>query len=231
MSNGLIKLTIPPSFRKFIEALGKEATPAIRAAMRAAMSPARAHMKALINTDTMQSDQSTGATYRAVVSKHGQSRTNRNVFYAMVGVSRRVSEDHYLPGSPQAVGQRVKLKQGRATGRGLYALQAKYKFNKRKHKSVIKTKQVFSRLKTLSLSKNDRARGFIRRTPNKYFHLIERGFTHRSGQPVAGYHWRKRTADAVRDEVLTIFKERLQVAITVAIAKHTYRASRDASQP
>ncbi len=225
MSN-TIKLTIPPSLRGVVEALSRESIPAIRAAMRAAMSPARAHMKALVNTDTMQSDQSTGATYRSVTSKSGQSKKNRNVFYAMVGVSRRTAEEHYLPGHPAGKNQRLSLKQGKATGRGLYALQAKYKKNKRSpQKSLIKTKQVFSRIKHLSLSKNDKARGFIRRVPNKYFHLIERGFTHRAGVAVAGYNWRTRTANATRDEVLSIFKERLKISLTVAIIKHMHRAS------
>jgi len=230
VSNGLIKLTIPPSLRPVIEALAREATPAIRASMRAAMSPARAHMKALINTDTMQSKQSTGATYRAVVSKHGQSKKNRNVFYAMVGVSRRVSEEHYLPSHPASQGQSTKKKQGKATGRGLYALQAKFKKNKRHpSKNVIKTKQVFSRIKHLSLSNVSKKRGFIRRTPNKYFHLLEKGFVHRSGTMARAYRWREQTANATKDEVLNVFKERLKVAITVAILKHMHRASRDAS--
>lgn len=225
--SGLIKLTIPPSFRPVIEALARESIPAIRASMRAAMSPARAHMKALINTETMQSDQSTGATYRSVVSKHGQSRKNRNVFYAMVGVSRRVAEEHYLPSNPVSRGKSTKKKQGLATGRGLYALQAKYKRNKRQpQKTVIKTKQVFSRLKTLSLSKNDQARGFVRRVPNKYFHLIEKGFNHRSGIRARAYNFRQRTANATKDEVIGIFKERLSVAITVAIVKHIHRAAK-----
>jgi predicted component of type VI protein secretion system len=230
--NGSVKLTIPPSMRPVIEALGKNSIPAIRAAIKVCMSPARAHMKALVNTETMASKQSTGATYRAVTSKSGQSRSNRNVFYAIVGISRRVTEEHYSPSHPASAGKQTKKKQGLATGRGLYALRAITTFNRRHpSRTKIRTKQVFSRLRTSPvLGKRNRARGFLRRTPNKYFHLIENGFTHFSGVQSKAYRFVSRTMQATGEQCISIFKSRLKISITEAVIKSMNRMQRDSTQ-
>lgn len=216
-----IKLEIPQNLKGAIAAIGVEAHSAIRAAIKTAMIPARAYMKQLVNIETSMSLQSSGATYRAVITKNAQSLKNPNVFYGMVGIDKHAIEEHYLPSNPISAGKKTFRKQGIYTGKGLYAEQTKYKKDRRRKTNKIKTRQVFSRLKITSrLSKNDKSRQSIRRVPKNYFHILENGFKTRLNGPNMPYRFISRTLEATGAEVLSIFKERLTYSLSMTIVKH-----------
>jgi len=221
MTGSYVKLEIPQNLKGAISAIGVEANSAIRAAIKTAMIPARAYMKQLVNTETSKSLQSSGATYRSVITKNAQSLKNPNVFYGMVGIDKHVVEEHYLPTNPISESKKTYRKQGTATGKGLYSEQTKYKKDRRRKTTKIKTRQVFSRLKITSrLSRNDKARNSIRRVPKKYFHILENGFKTRLNGPNMPYKFVAKTLAATGDEVLKIFKERLTYSMAIVVVKH-----------
>ena len=90
-----IRLKMPPDLVDIFKEVDNQSVGhAIREAIRSSIRPARNHMKALMKTELLKSTQSTGASERAVSSKAGRSKKNPDIFYAIVGIDRKVLELH-----------------------------------------------------------------------------------------------------------------------------------------
>lgn len=213
-----LSFEIPKISSDAIAALGIASNAVITKSMRTAIVPTRAYLKSLVNVETRRSRRSSGASFRAVTSKVSRGTINSNLFYSIIGVSRRVSEEHILDDSKS---------------RALYAVQYKYKKSKRNRRkpATIKSRLVKSRLKRISLSKNDRARGSasIRRTPNKYWHILEKGFITRQNRENMPYRFITRTVESMQQELKTRFIEELNKNLQIAIKQYFIKAIKNAS--
>ena len=210
-----IKLTIPSDLENIFNVLDNQSVGlAIREAIRSAVRPARNHMKSLMKTELLRSRQSTGASERAVASKAGRSKKNPSVFYAIIGIDRKVMElhSHDVP-----EGQKTKKKIGRGknkqVGRGLFALRGR-----RNKTGLGKTKQVFSRYRS------GKRKSVFKRKPSKYWHLINNGFIHyKSGKKTVSYDFTGKTKLAMATLTQELFIKKLRELVVPVIIKEINR--------
>lgn len=211
------KFSVPEEFNPYLNLMDNQSIGlAIREALRSAGRPAATMLKQLLKNELIKSDQSTGATERAVIVKYGRSKSNPNRFYCIIGINTKHYEYH-TPKIPE--GQLTKLRKGRSQrGIGLFALQTRVL-----RKGVLRSKQVFSRYRDAKrLAKNGNKP--FKRWPRKYFHLIDRGFNHKfTGNRVAGYEFLQKLKAAIGNSLQTVFNERLKSLIIPTIKKEILR--------
>lgn len=211
-----IRLTVPQILVPDLQVMDNQSVGiAIREALRSAGRPGVAILKQILKAHLNQSEQSTGATERAVDIKYGRSKRNPNSFYMIIGINKSHIEIHSarIPD-----GQVTRLRRGRKQrGAGLYGVQTR--MNK---KQQFKTKQVFSRYRAKG---RIRALGnkLMKRVPKKYFHLIDNGFVHRHGVLVLGYKFIQKLREALQDSLQRIFEERLKNLIIPTIKRELIR--------
>jgi len=216
--------------REIMDSLNNEANLAIAQSLRHAIRPARDKLKLRASVSLRKSLQSTGATVRAVTSKAGRSKKNKNIFYAYAGIQRRAVEVHYLN---QLVAQKGKIKRrysGRSNlkGMALKAEKTTRKWNSRAKTWTVKTKEVKSQLRSTSTYTANRETGIVKRRPNNYWHIIDRGFMHHSGRAVEGYNFvQKAYIDAAP---LLDFRRHLQIALTQSTIRLIQRKIRNANK-
>lgn len=188
---------------------------AIREALRSAGRPAAVALKNLLKQDLIKSDQSTGATERAVAVKYGRSKSNPSRFYIMVGINTTHTEFHT---ATIPAGQTTKLRRGRnQRGAGLFAQQFR-----RNSKGRISSKQVFSRYR--NTKRIARLNGGVRKVmPRKYFHLIDRGFIHKVAGPVHGYRFIQRLKTSLGNSMQKTFEDRLRELVIPTIEREMVR--------
>lgn len=197
---------------KLLKSLGEKVSKTIiRQAIRSALRPARLEMKAITLSIARQSrrGQGTGATSRAVSSKYGQSKSNRNRFYGIVGVNNKYWESIQLKPSS-------KFK----TRFGGYA--EPYNLKRRGAKALRQSsrKEVNSLLRRSPGPKN------TKRVPRSYFWLIDKGFTHaRNGRKVLGYEIIDNTMLDTYQQVQSIFSARMTELIGLAMRGSSTNAS------
>lgn len=211
-----IRLTIPEFIQPDLAVMDNQSVgQAIREALRSAGRPGATILKQILKAQLSKSEQSTGATERAVTVKYGRSRKNPNSFYLVIGIDKSHIEVHTAK-IPE--GQTTRLRRGRKQrGAGLYGVQTR--MNK---KQTFKTKQVFSRYRAAGRIKalGNRA---LKRVPKKYFHLIDRGFIHRNNAIFLGYGFIEKLRAAIKDSLQSIFEERLKNLIIPTIRRELIR--------
>lgn len=224
-----VRLIIPTNIGKALrEALDSAAVGhAIRESIRAAIRPMHNHLKALIKSDMLSSDASTGALGRAVLSKHGRSKTNPNWFYGIVGIDAAVMEHHFLNQKKTPEGGRIAKSKGKSRGEGLYAVRLKSRI---KRKSVsVRTKQVFSAYKDKKYRSYVKS-GMLKRRPVKYFHLVDRGFNHRFAGMTRAYNFLSRARAATASTTQEIFVNKLKSLFLPTVVKMINRKIQRASR-
>jgi len=217
MALGLrIKLVVPELFTPYLELMDNQSIgTAIRESMRTAARPAAVVLKGLLKMELIESDQSTGATERAVGIKYGRIKRNKNAFFVVIGIKTKQTELHTVI-VPQ--GQRTKLRKGKdQRGAGLYAVQ--YRADK---KGKVNSKQVFSRYRNQRKIKKLNG-GVLKRSPSRYFHLIDKGFNHRLGVRAKAYMFIQKLHNSVSTTMQSVFEERLRNIIVPVIKKEIAR--------
>lgn len=211
-----VRVTVPKIQMQFLDVMDAQSVGnAVREALRSAGRPAVTALKSLLRSDLIKSDQSTGASERAVAMKYGRSRSNARRFFLLVGMDKRVSEIHT---SRVPEGYTTKLKLGRKQrGRGMFGLRSST--NK---KGVSRSKQVFSRYRNDYRITKLAGRPFKRR-PSKYFHLIDRGFNHRNAGRVAGYDFIAKLQASLGHSIQDTFVERLSELVIPTIKREIAR--------
>lgn len=211
-----VKFTAPKFLMEKLELLDNQSVGiAIREAIRSAGRPATVALKSLLKAELIKSEQSTGATERAVGMKYGRSRRNPDVFYAVIGINTTHYEYH---SSVVPDGQITKLRKGRKErGAGLFGLQTR--MNK---KRVLRSKQVFSRFRDKGRIKSAGDRP-IKRMPRKYFHLIDKGFNHYRAGRVNGYNFIEKLMSSMMGSMQAIFVKRLQELVVPVIKREIVR--------
>jgi hypothetical protein len=211
-----VRLTVPQILIPDLQMMDNQSVGiAIREALRAAGRPGVAILKQILKAHLAGSEQSTGATERAVDIKYGRSKKNPNSFYLTIGINKSHFEVHSarIPD-----GQVTRLRRGRKQrGAGLYATQTR--MNK---KQVTKTKQVFSRYRATGRVKALNG-GMFKRVPKRYFHLIDNGFVHRHGVLVQGYKFIEKLRASLLDSLQRIFEERLKNLIIPTMKRELMR--------
>lgn len=188
---------------------------AIREALRSAGRPAVTALKSLLKSELIKSEQSTGATERAVSMKYGRSKLNPRNFYVIVGINTTHFELHTAT-IPE--GQIAKIKRGRKQkGAGLFGLQTR--MNKKRQ---FKSKQVFSRYRDQRRIAKLGGKAF-KRFPRKYFHLIDKGFDHRFAGRVTGYEFIYRLQNSLGNTMQQVFESRLRELVVPTIKKEIIR--------
>jgi hypothetical protein len=211
-----IRLVIPEFAIPYLEVMDNQSvSQAIVGALRTAGGPAVTALKQLLKADLIKSEQSTGATERAVSMKYGKSRTNNRVYYLIVGINKTHFEYHT---STIPDGQITKIRRGRKQrGAGLFAIQTR--MNKRRE---LRSKQVFSRYRSKGRINASKGKPF-KRWPKKYFHLIDNGFNHYRAGMVAGYLFIRRLKQILKDTIQQIFEERIRTLIIPTIKRELLR--------
>lgn len=211
-----VRLTVPQILIPDLQVMDNQSVGiAIREALRSAGRPGVAILKQILRSHLNQSEQSTGATERAVDVKYGRSKKNPNSFYMIIGINKSHIEVH---STRVPEGQVVRLRRGRKQrGAGLYGAQTR--MNK---KQQFKTKQVFSRYRAAGRIKALGSKS-MKRVPKKYFHLIDNGFVHRNGVLVQGYSFIKKLREALQDSLQRVFEERLRNLIIPTIKRELMR--------
>lgn len=214
-----VKLTIPNVLIPILDVMDNQSVgTAIREAMRSAGRPATVALKNILRADLINSDQSTGATERAVGMKYGRSKLRPLNFYVIVGIEKSHYEIHT---SKVPEGFKTKLRKGRKQrGMGLFGLQTRT--NK---KGVRRSKQVFSRYRNEYRITKLAGRPF-KRWPKKYFHLIDRGFNHYRAGRVNGYEFISKLRTSIGSSMQQTFEKRLKELIIPTIKRELIRKFR-----
>lgn len=212
-----VKLKIPQLYLPLLEVIDNESIGMlIREALRSACRPSVVVLKSILKSKLLQSEQSTGATERAVGFKVGRSKLNPNVFYAVIGIEKTHYELHtaVIP-----AGYITKLKRGKLQkGAGLLGLQVK-----RNKKGIARTKQVFSRYRDQNRIQK-LGSGTLKRWPKKYFHLIDKGFNHFYAKRfVEGYEFIRQLDQAVRSSMQETLNKRLRDLVVPTIQREMLR--------
>lgn len=211
-----VKLTVPKIYIPVMEVLDSASVGNfIREAMRSAGRPAVVALKNLLKSELINSEQSTGATERAVDMKYGRSKVNPRRFYVIVGINTTHTEIHTAR-IPE--GHTTKLRRGRKQrGIGLFGLQTR-----RNKKGTQRSKQVFSRYRDSKRVRKLNGKPF-KRWPKKYFHLIDKGFNHRFAGRVAGYDFIQRLQNSLGSSMQRIFESRLKELVIPTIKRELIR--------
>jgi hypothetical protein len=215
-----VRLIVPKELIPKLDVMDNQSVGiAIREALRSAGRPGAVILKQILKSELSKSDQSTGATERAVDVKYGRSKKDPNKFYLIIGINKTHFEYHTVK-IPE--GQTTKLRHGRKQrGAGLFAIQTR--MNKRRN---FRAKQVFSRYRAAGRIKSLNGKGF-KRFPKKYFHLIDNGFNHRNAGPVLGYKFIDKLRAAIQNSLQKIFEERLKNLIIPTIKRELARKIRN----
>lgn len=224
---------MPKNLEKILDVFDNQAVgEAIRNALRSAGATGAKALRALTKTELSNSEQSTGATERAVTHKAGRSKSNPNKFYAIVGIDKSVVESHKYPTPDE---NKTKTKKGKQRGIGLFAIRQRQGRRKqiaglrdRKGMTVVgvkvRSKQVFSRWKNSPFKNMLAKRGFIKRKPSRYFHLINEGaYNWLSGQPTKAYQFIQRTITTAQSAMQSVFTSRLSQTLPLAMARQINR--------
>lgn len=211
-----VRLTVPKILIPDLQIMDNQSVGiAIREALRSAGRPGVAILKQILKADLNKSEQSTGATERAVDVKYGRSKSDPNRFYLIIGINKSHFEVH---SARVPEGQVTRLRRGRKQrGAGLYGVQTRLN-----RKPQLKSKQVFSRYRATGRIKA-LGNGILKRFPKKYFHLIDNGFVHRNGVLVEGYKFIQKLRAAIQDSLQKIFEERLKNLIIPTIKRELMR--------
>lgn len=210
------KVTIPKFILPHLDLLDNASIGiVITQALRSAGRPAAVALKSILKAELTKSEQSTGATERAVSIKFGRSKSNPNKFYLVVGIDTKHFEIHT---TTVPDGKETKLRKGRGQrGAGLFAVQMRFT-----KKGKGRSKQVFSRFRDSGRIKAMGGRPF-KRFPRKYFHLINNGFNHHRGGRVEGYKFLEKLKAAVGNSIQQVFNERLKNLIVPVIKREIRR--------
>lgn len=199
------------SFSKLTREEGKAA---VRLSLRASNRVQAKHIRNLIRKETSRSRQSTGATYRAATSKVSYPQKGFEARgYAIAGVSRKNSEISYK-GEPGTSRPNKKLNVRKNTTTILSvssrsknrASIAKKSYVRSWQRSSLRSKGTVSKVFNPRKNKVGNSTSRIQKNiPDKYWHLINKGFTHFSGSQFPGYKFVERTASATSEESASKF--------------------------
>jgi len=211
-----IKFTIPKEIRSgFANFLAKTRKHIVRQAIRSAMFPARTHLSLLLKQLPTQSRQSSGASKRALDMKVRMSVKKRNYMYGIVSINRKYVEAVVNTQSTAFPEFRARNKDGRigtyksrrtslAFGvlRGIDKKTGNLRFVKKFARNT-EVRSYYRRGYKSSASGK-----FMRREPNKYWHLSEYGFNRGSAR-FDGHKFVEQTINAKRTEMITIFEQKM----------------------
>lgn len=212
---GLIELQ-----KKLSNVTQKGGISAVRAALRSSNAIQRKTLKSDVRMVTRESSQSTGATWRSISLKQSYpQRGSKYRGYAMAGIKRRYSEMSQTrspwasspskkKGKYLTISSETKRSKGRTSNviKKYQASWQKTKLRSRKGGAIQKSESWGSRKRSyMSFSQKN--------VPNKYWHLIDRGFTHRSGTVFPGYKFQERVRRSTTRPVLNKFKRVLSTKL------------------
>jgi hypothetical protein len=213
MKRGFIKVsyTVPKdleaNFRKMAEKIQKHV---IRQAIRSAIVPLRTALSAHVMA--LNTPQTSGATERALTHKVGQSKSDPNRFYGIVGVNKLYREyisPHETSELPPYNIRQVSLgvMMRRKNGVGVYSKKWQ-------------PKEVVSKLRRrFGVTPNTPYNPHRIRRPSAYWHLVLYGFgpnfkrgkmAGKTRKPFAGYGWLEKVIAAKQSESRRIFIDRFR---------------------
>lgn len=175
----------------------------VRQALRSALLPSRNALKAKLMGLPRISKQSSGATYRALVAKYKNSRSNPDRFYGIIGVNNKYIEATTLEKSPvfnRTIQRQVSfgIRQKRTADDGSVIYSRRYPRG-----------DVRSRLRKKVVGPKSTG-GMKKRWPARYLHLWEAGFRHASGKSVfAGRQYFKQVKEETEAEAVEIFRTKV----------------------
>jgi len=197
-------------FPKFVGTLRRHI---VRQALRSALLPSRNSLKSKLMALPRESKQSSGATYRALISKYKNARSNPDRFYGIIGVNNKYIEATTLEKSPEysrAIQRQVSfgVRQKRTADDGSAVYSKRYPRG-----------EVRSRLRKKVFGPKSFG-GLKKRWPARYLHLWEAGFNHaRSGKAFTGHNYFAKTKAETEAKAKEIFRTKVLEHFRKALGK------------
>jgi len=207
-----LNMKIPDSLSKALKAFEKgEANDIINKALKAAAAPAKRYLRNEVRLLRNVSEQSSGATHRSMITKVSfPSRSMPGYGYLYVGVDRRY-EEHQMKNTPQrSAAVLARNKRSSVRKDRIIAFTNK---NRRQTGRRPPTKRFIKSHQKSPLRKSKGANS-QHNVPNKIWHWLEDGFTHRSGTRFKGYNFRKNAAAATAETSIKAFEDSLSRGLT-----------------
>jgi len=175
-----------------------------RGLTKASKIPAR-HFKKQLLTLRNSSDQSTGATHRSISSKGVfPSRGNKHYGYCYSGVEMNYEEMVERSPSFSGAGKvRQHIRKAKFAGIGT-------RINKKTGKKRVRAVKGYQKYLRHS-NKSGTPGGKQLSIPNKYWHLINEGFTHRSGANFKGYNFDRLNHNVSAAKMVSILNREMKV--------------------
>jgi len=190
----VISFDLPSEIRNgFPSLLDKVKKHIVREAIRSAILPVRSALKAQVLTMPQQSDQSTGATARAVSSKYANSKTDPFRFYGIVGIDNKHIEAVIPEPSPK---YRNSLQRQVAFGTK----------RRRRNGTVVSTR---NKRREVRSTHGKYVGKLSKRWPARYLHLWEYGFSTKRGARFAGHHFFSLVFRNNESKARAIFREKV----------------------
>ena len=200
----VIKFNMPKEvLNGFPQFVGTVRRHIVRQALRSALLPSRTSLKAKLMALPRESKQSSGATYRSLIAKYKNSRSNPDRFYGIIGVNNKYMEATTLEKSPvfnRTIQRQVSfgVRQKRTADDGSVIYSRRYPRG-----------DVRSRLRKKVVGPKS-AGGMKKRWPARYLHLWEAGFKHSSGKSAfPGHHYFEQVKQETEAKAKEIFRTKV----------------------
>lgn len=192
------QMTVAPSLMDQLTFFrSRKANSIMRQGLTAAQRPIRSDVKSQLLKVRNQSPQATGATWRAVAHKVSYpSKRDKQSGYALVGIDKNTVERH----RKTTANERRQASKTRGALK-IFGKKESWKGKKRTVKSVRSYQKTKARLTRGAQVQINR--------PSKYWHLINDGFTHRSGTRFPGYKFVQLAQKATEATAVKRFTETL----------------------
>lgn len=210
-----VKFNIPPDmlngYRDLSEKVQKHM---LRQAVRSAILPARAGLKAKLMALGRTSRTSSGASMRALDTKIKRTQSNPSVVYGIVSINRRYFEA-YTREQPQIKQPGLYRQVSLGTITGLNKRTGQLKYNKR-----FRIGEVRSTLMKNTQRRRPAITAAYKRWPRNYWHLSEKGFFRAKGSgryegvntpaKFEGHHFVEKVYAETKEECVKIFEQRMR---------------------
>jgi hypothetical protein len=189
--------------RRIEHVIGGKKNVMMKRAMRKAIDPAAKSLKSEVRILRTVSDQSSGATLRSMTKKAVfPSVGNKNYGYAYAGVNMNhketVGRDKDFSGAGKV---RAHIRNAKIAG-------VSETTNKRTGRVTVRAVKGYQKHVRRSKKAGHPAGKQVSR-PGKYWHLINEGFTHKSGTTFTGYKFEQRASNANKQKMVNTMKSEI----------------------
>ena len=207
--------------RKMALVLSREGNTAIRNALKKAVQPARIALKQNLRELRTDSAASSGSTHNSIITKYSYpSKGTPNYGYIYVGIDKLYSEIiERNTREKTEVFQQKRNKVTKVHKDRFIAFQNAKRYTRGKEKRKKGFMKSWQTSSLRSRSKNTGGNKFQKNKPIRYWHLLEYGFTHRSGKKFPGYGFIGKVMSSRLNEMSKRFDDQFRREFSMQLTK------------